>query len=271
MVPDPTPLTPLPRLEYTITSRTPDLRDHTIIAETAHQALQDKQDGGTYPEYPDVPRLVVLSREEAWEMGVPGFSVGVGGKVGEGSDLGEEGVSAGAEDDTGVEAESEDGVEIEPENAEIGKELAMVQVEQEDDVLSRSRSRSRSPETDVKPRFQEFEVKVKVETRRRRRRWCWDSTWVDGWTGKSTASSSGGGSDSGRETVEGGMKWEEEGVTVLPGTTVRITTTASLMILVPDGREITFFEECELIRADGCCGRCSSTLRTIRRSQDGGA
>jgi hypothetical protein len=265
MIPNPTSSTPLPRLDYTITSRNPDLRDHTTIAETAHQALHAKQHG--YPEYPEVPRLVVLSREEAWEMGVPGFSVKVGGKVGEGSDFREGGV--GAEDKTETEAESEDRVELEVGNAEIGKELAMVQVEQEDDVLSRSRSRS--PETDVKPRFQEFEVKVKVETRRRRRRWWWDSTWVDGWTGKSTASSSGGGSDSGRETVEGGMKWEEEGVTVLPGTTVRITTTASLMILVPDGREITFFEECELIRADGCCGRCSSTLRTIRRSQDGGA
>jgi hypothetical protein len=230
MISNPTSPTPLPRLEYTITSRNPDLREHTIIAETAHRALHAKQDEGTYPEYPEIPRLVVLSREEAGEMGVPGFKVKVGGKVGEGSDLRVEGV--GAEDEDRVE------LELEPE-IEIGKELAILQVEQEDDV-TRSRSRSRSPETNVKPRYEGWEVKVKVKTRRRRRRWWWDSTWVDGWAGKSTASSSlssssGGGTESARETVEdnGGMQWEEEGVTVLPGTTVRITT-ASLMILVPD-------------------------------------
>jgi hypothetical protein len=225
MVPNPTSPTPLPRLEYTITSRNLDLRDHTIIAETAHRALQDKQDGGTYPEYPDVPRLVVLSREEAWEMGVPGFSVKVGGKVGEGSDLRVEGVGVGAEDETEAESEVEAGNAAE---IEIGKELAILQVEEEDDVL-----RSRSRDAKFKLRSEGWQVKT------RRRRWWWDSTWVDGWTGKSTVSSSGGGSDSAgggpesvRETVGGGMQWEEEGVTVLPGTTVRITTTA-LRILVP--------------------------------------
>lgn len=247
MVPNPTSPTPLPRLEYTITSRNPDLRDHTIIAETAHQALQDKQDGGTYPEYPDVPRLVVLSREEAVEMGVPGFKIKIKVKsnieVGEGSDLREGGV--GAEDETETEADNGDRVEIEAENAaeiEIGKELAMLQVEEEDDVLQ-------SRGTKLKLRSEGWEVKT------RRRRWWWDSTWVDGWTGKSTVSSSGGGSDSAgggpesvRETVGGGMQWEEEGVTVLPGTTVRITTTA-LRILVPDHREDAMVGKSELIES----------------------
>jgi hypothetical protein len=221
MVPNPTSPTPLPRLDYTITSRNPDLRDHTTIAETVYRALHAKLDGHTYPEFPDVPRLVVLLREEAEEMGVPGFKI----KVGHESNSAVEGV--GDEDEAG----SEDRVEIEAENAaeiEIGKELAILQVEEEDDV-----TRSRSRDAKFKLRSEEWQVKT------RRRRWWWDSTWVDGWTGKSTVSSSGGGSDSAgggpesvRETVGGGMQWEEEGVTVLPGTTVRITTTA-LRILVP--------------------------------------
>jgi hypothetical protein len=280
MIPNPTSPTPLPRLEYTITSRNPDLRDHTIIAETAHQALHSKRDG--YPEYPEIPRLVVLSREEAGEMGVPGFKVKVGGEVGEGSDLRVEGVGVGAEDETEAESEVEVGNAAE---IEIGKELAILQVEEEDDV-----TRSRSRDAKFKLRSEEWQVKT------RRRRWWWDSTWVDGWTGKSTASSSSSSSEQAvEEQVEeeegsvlpkvhvedndnGGLQWEEEGVTVLPGTTVRITSTASLMILVPDPQRRTyrffFLKKSELIRADGCrgrCCRCSSTLRTIRRSQDGEA
>lgn len=235
MISNPTSLTPLPRLEYTITSRNPDLRDHTLIAETAHRALhynhKAKQDGDThtYPEYPEIPRLVVLSREEAGEMGVPGFKIKIKiNNIGEASGLGEEGAGAGAEDEIGTE--SEDRIEIEVGNVEIGKELAILQVEEEDPVL-----RSRSRDAKFKLRSEGWQVK----TSRKRRRGWWDSTF-DGWAGKSTVSSSSSSSSSGgetelaRETVEGGMQWEEEGVTVLPGTTVRITSTASLMILVPD-------------------------------------
>jgi hypothetical protein len=221
MIPDPNSDTPLPRLDYTITSRNPDLRDHTIIAETAHQVLHPYSQVNslgrkilekTYPEYPEVPRLLVLTPEEAGEVGVPGFKINV-------------------ETGAGVWFGTGD---------------------------------MRYAETDVRE-----------ETSRSKRMeggagegW-WGSGWIDGWRSKSTSLSA---SNSKSKPVKGG--WQEAGVTVLPGTTVRITTTTALRILVPDRREITSFEEGELIRADGCrgrCCRCSSTLRTIRRSQVGGA
>jgi hypothetical protein len=185
MIPNPTSPTPLPRLEYTITSRNPDLRDHTIIAEAAHQALHPYSQVNslgrkilekTYPEYPEVPRLLVLSPEEAGEVGVPGFKFNLE-------------TGAGVWFGTGVEVES--------------------------DV--------RYAETDV----HEETSKSKRMEARAGEGW-WGSGWFDGWRSKSTSLSA---SNSNLKPVKGG--WQEAGVTVLPGTTVRITTTA-LRILVPD-------------------------------------
>jgi hypothetical protein len=181
MIPDPNSDTPLPRLDYTITSRNPDLRDHTIIAETAHQVLHPYSQVNslgrkilekTYPEYPEVPRLLVLTPEEAGEVGVPGFKVNTSGWFG-----------------TGVEVEF--------------------------DV--------RHAETDV----HEEQSKWKRMEGGAGEGW-WGSGWIGGWRSKSTSLSA---SNSKSKPVKGG--WQEAGVTVLPGTTVRITTTA-LRILVPD-------------------------------------
>jgi hypothetical protein len=185
MIPNPTSPTPLPRLEYTITSRNPDLRDHTIIAEAAHQALHPYSQVNslgrkilekTYPEYPEVPRLLVLSPEEAGEVGVPGFKFNLE-------------TGAGVWFGTGVEVES--------------------------DV--------RYAETDV----HEETSKSKRMEGGAGEGW-WGSGWFDGWRSKSASLSA---SNSNLKPVKGG--WQEAGVTVLPGTTVRITTTA-LRILVPD-------------------------------------
>lgn len=188
MIPNPTSDIPLPRLEYTITSRNPDLRNHTTIAETAHQALHPYSQVNslgrkilekTYPEYPEVPRLLVLTPEEAGEVGVPGFKINVETR-------------AGVWFGTGVEVES--------------------------DV--------RYAETDV----HEEQSKWKRMEGGAGEGW-WGSGWIDGWRSKSTSLSA---SNSKSKPVKGG--WQEAGVTVLPGTTVRITTTA-LRILVPDHRE----------------------------------
>jgi hypothetical protein len=75
MVSDPDPATrPLPRPEYIITSRHGDVGAIHDVAESAHQALHSSSKENDFVEYPEIPRLVVLTPEEAEEMGVPGWT-----------------------------------------------------------------------------------------------------------------------------------------------------------------------------------------------------